>query len=46
MWDSVDAVGVNKAGIRGNTPLYIIVYMVLVVILCLLFVNMFVRVVI
>ena len=46
MWESVDAVGVNREPIRGTNQFYIIVFMVLVVLLCLLFVNMFVGVVI
>jgi len=32
--------------VRGNNPFYIILYMFLVIAICLLFVNMFVRVVI
>ena len=46
MWDSVDANGVNQVSLRGNRPLYIILYMVMVILLCLLFVNMFVKIVI
>lgn len=46
MWDSTDAVGVDQAPVEGNNPFFIILYMVLVIALCLLFVNMFVRVVI
>ena len=43
---SVDAVGVDYVGERGKNKIFIILYMVLVVIICLLFVNMLVRVVI
>ena len=46
MWESVDAVGVNREPIRDSNQFYVIVYMMLVVLLCLLFVNMFVGVVI
>ena len=46
MWDSTDAVGVNESPVRGNSPFYIVLYMFLVIAICLLFVNMFVRVVI
>ena len=46
MWDSVDAYGIDMVGVRGNNPFFIVLYMFLVIILCLLFVNMFVRVVI
>lgn len=46
MWDSVDAKGVNEVPVRGNQIFFIILYLFLVVILCLLFVNMFVRIVI
>lgn len=46
MWDSVDATGVNLSPKQDNAPFFIIMYMVLVIILCLLFVNMFVRIVV
>ena len=46
MWDSVDAKGINEVPVRGNNPFFIIFYIFLVIILCLLFVNMFVRIVI
>ena len=46
MWDSVDAKGIDQVGVRGNNPIFIIIYIMLVIILCLLFVNMFVRIVI
>ena len=46
MWDSVDAVGVDRQPERGFNRFYIIVFMILVVLLCLLFVNMFVGIVI
>ena len=46
MWDSVDAVGVNRQPEAGFNQLYVIVFMILVVLLCLLFVNMFVGIVI
>ena len=43
---SVDAVGVNYVGQPNQTPLFVVLYMALVIILCLLFVNMLVRIVI
>lgn len=46
MWDSVDAVGINKVPMRDTNLFFIPLYMILVVLLCLLFVNMFVRIVI
>jgi len=46
MWDSVDAKGIDQVPVEGLNKLYIVVFMVLVVLLCLLFVNMFVGVVI
>ena len=46
MWDSDDAVGVNMSPVEGNNPWYIILYMLLVIILCLLLVNMFVGIVV
>ena len=46
MWNSVDATAVDKVGVEGSAPLFIVLYMLLVIILCLLFVNMFVRIVI
>ena len=46
MESSVDAVGVDLVGIRNNSPGYILLYIVLVVILCLLFANMLVRIII
>ena len=46
MEDSVDAVGVDFVGKRGNNFFYILLYMLLVIALCLLFINMIVRVVI
>ena len=46
MWDSVDASGVNLVPVRNNSPYFVIVYVFLVIILCLLFINMVVRAVI
>ena len=46
MDDSIDAVGVDFVGVRGNSPYYVFLYIFMVVILCLLFTNMFVRIVI
>ena len=46
MWDSVDAVGINKVPVRDTNLFFIPLYMIFVVLLCLLFVNMFVRIVI
>ena len=46
MWDSVDTNGVDKVPVRDQNPFFIILYMVFVIILCLLFVNMFVKIVI
>lgn len=46
MWDSVDAVGINKMPVRDTNLFFIPLYMILVILLCLLFVNMFVRIVI
>lgn len=46
MENSVDAVGVDFAGQRERNLPFIVMYMALVIILCLLFVNMIVRIVI
>ena len=46
MWNSVDAVDVDQQPIKDSNQFYIIVFMILVVLLCLLFVNMFIGVVI
>lgn len=46
MNDSVDAVDVNYLGVRDRSPYYIILYVILVIVICLLFTNMFVRIVI
>lgn len=46
MWDSVDAIGVDLAPVRNYNAFFIVLYLFLVIILCLLFVNMFVRIVI
>ena len=46
MENSVDAAGVDLVGVRNNSPGYILLYVVLVVILCLLFANMLVRIII
>jgi hypothetical protein len=42
MWDSVDAVGPDIVPIRNNMRVYIILYVVIVILNCLLFVNLFV----
>ena len=46
MWDSVDAKGVDQVPVRENNVFFIVLYIFLVIMLCLLFVNMFVRIVI
>jgi len=46
MWDSVDAKGVDEVPVRNNNVFLIILFIFLVIILCLLFVNMFVKIVI
>jgi len=46
MENSVDAVGVDQVGQRGLNKAFIVIYMALVVVLCLLFVNMLIRIVI
>ena len=46
MEDSVDAIGVDFVGKRGNNLFYILLYVLLVIALCLLFINMIVRIVI
>lgn len=46
MENSVDAVGVNQVGEPGRNWLFVVLYMILVIILCLLFVNYLVRIVI
>jgi len=45
MWDSVDAVGVGLNPIRDYNPYYIIFYFLLIVIICMLFLNLFVGIV-
>ena len=46
MWDSVDAAEIDFVPIKDQRKWIIILYMALVVIICLLFVNMFVQIVI
>jgi len=46
MWDVVDGVGVDKAPIPGNNVLLVALFMILVILLCILFANMFVGIVI
>ena len=46
MFDCVDAVGVDIEPVRGTNKVYVAIFMVLVILLCLLFVNMFVGIVI
>lgn len=46
MWNSVDANGRGNVPVRDNQPVYIILYIFLICMICLLFVNLFVGVVI
>ena len=46
MQSSVDAVGIDMQPVRGTTRAYIPLFVLLVIIICLLFANMFVGVVI
>lgn len=46
MWTAVDSVGVYEQPRVDQNTFYIFVFMILVVLLCLLFVNMFVGIVI
>ena len=46
MNDSVDAVGVDFLGVRDNNPYFVILYVLMVILVCLLFTNMFVRIVV
>ena len=46
MWESVDAHSIYHVPVKNYNPFYIVVFMLLVVLLCLLFVNMFVGIVI
>ena len=46
MWNSVDSVGVDKVPQRDYMVIYILLYMIIVILNCLLFVNMFVGVVV
>lgn len=46
MWNSVDAVAPYYQPIENNSPLIIIYTMILVIIICLLFIELFVGVVI
>lgn len=46
MENSVDAVGVDFVGEREKNLFYIVLYVLYVVIFCLLFINMVVRIVI
>ncbi len=46
MDDSIDSVGVDYVGVRGNNTYFVFFYILMVIILCLLFTNMFVRIVI
>ena len=46
MDDSIDSVGVDYVGVRGSNTYFIFFYIFMVIILCLLFTNMFVRIVI
>jgi uncharacterized ion transporter superfamily protein YfcC len=45
MWDSVDAVGIDMQPIRDFNQLYILFYFFLIVIICMLFLNLFVGIV-
>lgn len=46
MWDSVDSVGQGEQPVLNANKVYIILYITLIVLLCLLFLNLFVGVVI
>jgi len=46
MWDSVDSVGQGEEPVRNANRVYIFLYITLIVLLCLLFLNLFVGVVI
>lgn len=46
LWNSVDAVAPYYQPIEGNSPLIIIYTMILIIIVCLLFIELFVGVVI
>lgn len=46
MWDSVDAKDINYTGVVDTNPFFIVLYIFLVIILGVLFVNMFVGIVI
>jgi hypothetical protein len=46
MWNSVDGVGIDKVPQRDNMVIYIALYIVIVILNCLLFVNMFVGIVV
>ena len=45
MWNSVDAVGVDMQPKEGNNPFMIVYTMILVIIICMLFIELFVGVV-
>jgi len=45
MWSSVDAVGIDKEPQLGYRPVYMLYFIVLIVLLCMLFLNLFVGVV-
>lgn len=45
MWDSVDAVGIEMEPIRDWNQLYIMFYFFLIVVICMLFLNLFVGIV-
>ena len=46
MWDSVDAIDVDMQPVEGNRPAFIVLYIFIIIILCLLFINLFVAIVI
>jgi len=46
LWDSVDAVGPYQQPIEGNSPIMIVYTMLLIIIICMLFIELFVGVVI
>jgi hypothetical protein len=45
MWDSVDAVGIDLQPVRDSNQWYIVFYFFLIVIICMLFLNLFVGIV-
>ena len=46
MWDSVDSKGVNEMPVQDNSRVVILLFIFIIILLCLLFVNLFVAIVI